>query len=609
MILIGEHVIEAVALTFALTLAGQVAAWLVQKYTLLAAFNLYPLLGLAVVVLAGAVALHVSTLTVAAVIALVPIAAMTVTAGRRRMHALGAGGDLRTHELERRWIWQPAPARTPGERLYLDRQGEIVHHKPWSEQLPYVSMTDQRDAGPRLPLGQGQHVFLVGATGSGKTTTARRLIAARVLAQRSSLVVLDQKGDEDDVEQMRRLAAAAGVPFVLFDAQDPGTDRWQPLWGTPGSVTARATEAIKESEPYYYDVLRKHLDIVCKVLHAADVWPPSVPYLIDACEPENYKAVLAMARQLPTQHADLARRAARHARWVKSRKGTEDLGGGTLRLEAALGLASRRVVTPRMTPEGSTVAVSLADALKHRAVVMWRTHADEMPDEAAALTAVALSDLHAAAAQGVGPWTLLLDEFGAVIQHTALRALAILQRGRSHGGQALVATQSIADVEALTNTAGLLDSLADNFAAVVAHRQSSPDSRDWLSRLMGTRELWQQTNQTDGHGIRLSGRGSSRRVREFLVPPDIFATLSVGEAVIYTPEGRQAQRAAITLLALPDTAAERIDLDGPQHPIEIAVHPEQVISLPATVSTTDPGVGESDQLGLDDDDQHPFGQI
>jgi len=499
MILIGEHVIEAVALILALTLAGQAATWLMHKYTLLGAFNLYPLLGGAVAILSGAVALHMATLTVATVIALVPIAAMTVTAGRRRMHALGAGGDLRTHELERRWIWQPAPARTPGERLYLDRQGEIVHRRPWSDRVPYVSMTEQRDAGPRLPLGQGQHVFLVGATGSGKTTTARRLIAARVLAQRSSLVVLDQKGDLDDVAQMRRLAAAAGVPFVLFDAQDPATDRWQPLWGTPGSVTARATEAIKESEPYYYDVLRKHLDVVCKVLHAADVWPPSVAYLIDACEPENYKAVLAISRQLATQHADLARRAARHAGWVKSRKGTEDLGGGTLRLEAALALASRRVVTPRMTPEGSMVAVSLSDALKHRAVVMWPTHADEMPDEAAALTAVALSDLHAAAAQGVGPWTLLLDEFGAVIQHTSSRALGILQRGRSHGGQALVATQSVADVEALTNTAGLLDSLTDNFAAVVAHRQSSPDSRDWLSRLMGTRELWQSTNQTDGH--------------------------------------------------------------------------------------------------------------
>ena len=240
---------------------------------------------------------------------------------------------------------------------------------------------------------------------------------------------------------------------------------------------------------------------------------------------------------------------------------------------------------------------------------MWRTHADEMPDEAAALTAVALSDLHAAAAQDVGPWTLLLDEFGAVIQHTAVRALAILQRGRSHGGQALVATQSVADVEALTNTAGLLDSLADNFAGVVAHRQSSPDSRDWLARLMGTRELWQSTNQTDGHGTRLSGRGSSRRMREFIVPPDVFATLDTGEAVIYTPEGRQAVQAVIAPVFLPDKPAQRINREGPQDPIEMAVHPESVIALPAPVSATAASASDQGDQPNGADDQHPIDDI
>ena len=107
--------------------------------------------------------------------------------------------------------------------------------------------------------------------------------------------MLDQKGDEDDVDHMRRLAAAAGVPFVLFDSQDPATDRWQPLWGTPDGVAARAVEPIKQSEPYYYDVLRRHLDIVCKVLHAADRWPPSVPFLVDACLPVRYPAIVAIA--------------------------------------------------------------------------------------------------------------------------------------------------------------------------------------------------------------------------------------------------------------------------------------------------------------------------
>ena len=110
---------------------------------------------------------------------------------------------------------------------------------------------------------------LFGATGAGKTTTARRLITARTLADHSALLVLDEKGDPEDVEHMKQLAASAGVPFVLFDSQDPATVRWQPLWGSPDGVAARAVEAIKQSEPYYYDVLRRHLDVVCKVLHAA----------------------------------------------------------------------------------------------------------------------------------------------------------------------------------------------------------------------------------------------------------------------------------------------------------------------------------------------------
>jgi hypothetical protein len=41
---------------------------------------------------------------------------------------------------------------------------------------------------------------------------------------------------------------------------------------------------------------------------------------------------------------------------------------------------------------------------------------------------------------------------------------------------------------------------------IVAHRQTAPESRDWLAKLIGTRALWQSTNQTTGHGSQHSGR-------------------------------------------------------------------------------------------------------
>jgi len=224
--------------------------------------------------------------------------------------------------------------------------------------------------------------------------------------------------------------------------------------------------------------------------------------------------------------------------------------------------------------------------------VMWRTHADTMPDEAAALSVLALADLHDAAEHADAPWTLLLDEFGAVIEMAAQRGIAILQRGRSHGGQVIVITQSAADIDALTQRPGLLASLTDNFAGVVAHRQTSPESRDWLAKLMGTRALWQSTSQTSGDGWMHTGRGSARRVREFRIGSDTFGSLARGEAVIYTPLAGEPARAQILAIDLPRAEPFRIDPAGPKHPCETRVHPEhQLPDLPPTNSAGGAGGG------------------
>jgi len=195
-----------------------------------------------------------------------------------------------------------------------------------------------------------------------------------------------------------------------------------------------------------------------------------------------------------------------------------------------------------------------------------------MPDEAAALSVLALADLHDAAEQAGVQWTLLLDEFGAVIKMAAQRGVAILQRGRSHGGQVIVITQSAADIESLTGQTGLLASLTDNFAGVVAHRQTSPESRDWLAKLMGTRAVWQTTSQTGAHGRTHTGQGSARRVREFRVSSDTFGALAAGEAVVYTPIAGEPTRARVAAVRLQSVMPRRIDRTGHRSSCEVRVH-------------------------------------
>ena len=253
-----------VSAILALGTLGALCAWMMRRYSTLSVRNVYAPAAITAAVLVAVLAMHAWT----PAMVLAPPTAFFVCAalcGRRlRLADLGAGEELRSFEQSRRWAWQPRPPRRRGERVYLRSQGELVHKRPWPAGVPYAPMSSVDHDSLRLPLGEGQHIFACGATGSGKTTTMRRVLAARTLTQKAALLILDQKGDEEDVEQMSRLAAAADVPFVLIDPSHPGSDRYQPLWGTPAQVAARAVEPIKQSEPYYYDVLRLHLDTVCR---------------------------------------------------------------------------------------------------------------------------------------------------------------------------------------------------------------------------------------------------------------------------------------------------------------------------------------------------------
>ena len=116
--------------------------------------------------------------------------------------------------------------------------------------------------GPRLPRSEGQHIFSCGGTGTGKTTSALRVVAARALHDHSAVLAIDQKGDEQAEQMLRDIAARGGRTFILIDPRSPDTDRWQPISGDVGEIVARTVEPIKASEEYYSDMLRLYLGVV-----------------------------------------------------------------------------------------------------------------------------------------------------------------------------------------------------------------------------------------------------------------------------------------------------------------------------------------------------------
>ena len=136
-----ESVVITAALALALGCGGVALAWWMRTRTTLSIRNLYPAAALGLGALVTVLALHAWEVSLIVLPLAAPWAAGATVGARWRSADLGAGEELRNHELARRWIWQPAPERRDGERLYLRSQGELVHARGWPSHIDYVSMT------------------------------------------------------------------------------------------------------------------------------------------------------------------------------------------------------------------------------------------------------------------------------------------------------------------------------------------------------------------------------------------------------------------------------------------------------------------------------------
>jgi Type IV secretion-system coupling protein DNA-binding domain len=527
---------------------GAAGAWWMHRRTRLSPRNSYVLWLGCVPLIAVAGAARSLAAVGAALTVWLGATTATVLGRRWRLAAMGAGGELRDHERNRVMAWTLLRDRSrsaPSERVYIAGQGELVRERAWPDGVRALPMT--AEGGALLPLGEGHHQLFVGATGSGKTTSARRVLLARGLSPGTvSVLALDPKGDAALERDLRAIAVARSRPFVLFDPYDDTSDRWNPIWAEdPGAVVARLVapvEADSDSDASHYSrVLRVHLGLVCEALAAADRWPIALPALLRVAQRPRFGKLAALAERR-SGDADLLERLSDHAEALQERSTQGQLDGSLRALEVVAGQAWRKVLTP-----DDRGAVTLPAAMAAGAVVLWKTHVEDIKEEAETITTLALADVGAAArtlADDV-EWALLLDEFGSVLQGRAgARAVALMQRARSSHGQVLVSTQSVSDIPSATGNEHLLGALTDNFTGFVAHRQTSPESRDWLAKLFGTREIWQSTDRTSSG--RADGVGSRRRAAEFIVRPDEFRRLRPGEAIIATTLGPPPEQVIVT---------------------------------------------------------------
>ncbi|HEV3189797.1 MAG TPA: hypothetical protein VGY54_04830 [Polyangiaceae bacterium] len=377
----------------------------------------------------------------------------------------------------------------------------------------------------KLPEDLAAHIFLPGATGTGKTTTVARM-GDGALANGYAAIFVDCKGGGLRAVA-ERLAARHHVPFYLVDPESPHTFGYNPCSGDASSVANKLIGAFTYSPAaeIYKNIAMEMLPVVVRGLQAANV-AVTLDALYDALSPggiENVVHAIEGDDPLRARLLDLSARAgdrtgAGGQAGLRHRLGAllEGRFGTLFRITPALDL--EQVIT---TPSVTYIALSTL-ASSEDVELMGRVYAQDFKQ----LCARRIRALGEGA--DVTPVLTVWDEFAALNEATQL--VDLLLQARQALMPTVISTQYLPENLPLRKAvlgAGLL----------IAHRVEGEDA-EAIANQFGTRRGGELTSQVDFE-TGFSEKGSLRRVEKYNVHPNELRTFKTGQAALKSvPQGR-----------------------------------------------------------------------
>jgi hypothetical protein len=381
---------------------------------------------------------------------------------------------------------------------------------------------DAETNGPldlELPADLAAHVFLPGASGSGKTTTVARL-ADGALANGYGTVIIDAKAGGGLGQAARALAARYAVPFYLVDPDDPESLGYNPCTGDAASVANKLMGAFTYSAAaeIYKNIGMETVPVIVRGLQAA-----GEPVTIQSV----YAALGTRGMTKIAHKLDGDDRTRERLLELGEHKDDRTTTSGMIGLQRRLGaLLEGKFGDLFRAP----LTLDWDNALAEPSVTYIALSALASSEDVELMARVIAQDLKQVCARRLRqlahgdelvPVMAVFDEFAALNEAEQLADL--LLQARQALMPTVISTQFLPETTALRKAcvgAGLL----------IAHRVEAEDA-EAIAAQFGTRRASEVTHQVD-YASGFSEKGSIRRVDKYNVHPNELRNFDTGQAAI-----------------------------------------------------------------------------
>ncbi len=377
-----------------------------------------------------------------------------------------------------------------------------------------------------------KHIFVSGTTGSGKTVALSNFVKSACMKNYGALII-DGKGDEGEtslLEITNKFCKMYNRKLYIVSMNNPTvSNKYNPFIGANETVAKDMLINMTDwSEEHYKTNTERYLQRLIKLLKLSNI-KLSFNSIIENMQADKF---IEVSKQLASKNIITKDE---HIKNLDIAKASAKIADS----------ASARFSTMAESEIGQLFdekGIDIYKALKEKAIIIFVLNPLLYPETAQAMGRLILIDSKKAVSKLFKDKNRKYFIFDEINVYASSVLVDLINKSRSANVTCIPATQSLSDLENKTGDK-FKNQIIENCNNYIVLRQNSYKSAEEWAKTLGTKQTMEMTYQMNEQGS--TKKGSSKRVREFIVHPDEIKSQGIGEAVYMSRDKKECHRLKI----------------------------------------------------------------